>query len=230
MHPARNRYDAIRGRPHVSGSGSRRWRGDGNRKVRRGVIEPPIILEGRIIRLEPLGPHHVPALMDIARASPEAFSLTNTPLTVQERDDYFGRAFADLEAGVAYPFAIVSKGSGAVVGTTRFNHIDALELRCDIGYTWLDPAQYGGRVNREAKRLMLSYAFEVMGVNRVQFQADVRNVRSCRALEHLGAQREGVLRMHALARDGFPRNSAIYSIIAPEWPAVKAALEAEAEG
>lgn len=194
------------------------------------MIEPPILLEDKVVRLEPLEPHHVPALMDIARASPVEFSLTNTPITDQERDDYFGRAFADLQAGVGYPFAIVSKERGAVVGTTRFNHIDARERRCDIGYTWLDPAQYGGRVNRAAKRLMLGYAFEVMRVNRVQFQADVRNVRSCRALERLGATREGVLRMHALARDGFPRDSAIYSIIAPEWAAVKAALDAEATG
>lgn len=192
------------------------------------MIESPLILEGTIVRLEPLQPHHVPTLMEIARASPDAFALTNTPLTDQERDTYFRQAFGDRQAGVAYPFAVVLRETGAVVGTTRFNHIDGREHRCDIGFTWLDPAQYGGRVNREAKRLMLSYAFEVMGVNRVQFQADVRNVRSCRALEHLGAKREGVLRMHALARDGLPRNSAIYSIIAPEWPTVKADLEAEA--
>lgn len=191
----------------------------------RDVFDSPLTLEGDLIRLEPLAPRHVPALMRVARASPAAFALTNTPLTDEEERRYFERAFRDRDAGTGYPFVVLLREHGTVVGTTRFNHLELAECRCDIGYTWIDPAYQRTGVNREAKRLMLGHAFEVLGVNRVQFQTDERNLRSCRALERLGAKREGVLRMHAIARDGFPRNSVIYSVIAPEWPAVKEALE-----
>ncbi len=188
------------------------------------MLHPPLILAGQRVRLEPLAEAHVPPLMAIAMASPQAFALTNTPLDETERDAYFGRAFRDRATGVGYPFAIVLSAEHAVVGMTRFNAIDASERRCDIGFTWMDPAYHGRQINLESKLLMLTHAFESMQVNRVQFQADERNLRSCRALERIGAKREGVLRLHARARDGVVRNSVIYSIIVPEWLEVKDAL------
>ena len=137
----------------------------------------------------------------------------------------------------ALPFAIVRVNDGCVIGSTRFwnierwswphghpSHPKAGPDACEIGYTWLAPATVRTGANTEAKLLMLTYAFEEWKVLRVCFHTDVRNQRSRAALERIGGQFEGILRAHRMAADYIPRDSARYSIVAPEWPAVRERL------
>ncbi|MEX2540631.1 MAG: GNAT family N-acetyltransferase [Trueperaceae bacterium] len=127
------------------------------------------VLRGNSVYLSPLVPEHLASLMLIATKSPDAFVWTSTPRTDAERDDYFGQAFANRDAGTALPFAIVHKENGAVVGTTRLNEIDLGNRRCSIGYSWIAPRHHGDGTNLESKYLLLQYAFEELGMNRVQF-------------------------------------------------------------
>jgi RimJ/RimL family protein N-acetyltransferase len=142
------------------------------------------------------------------------------------------------EAGTAYPFAVVRIEDGIVLGSTRFFNVErwlwpeghARHGRagpdvCEIGYTWLASMATRTAANTEAKRLMLTHAFESWQVLGVCFHTDLRNARSRAALERIGAQYEGVLRAHRLAADYTPRNSVRYSITAPEWPAVRQRLD-----
>jgi RimJ/RimL family protein N-acetyltransferase len=182
-------------------------------------------LGGESVKLVPLAPEHIPALMLIARKTPAVFELTSTPITDEERDRYFEEAFRSRANGIALPYAIVRTDSNIVVGTSRINDLDLRNKRCSIGYTWLSPDHHGDGTNLESKLLLLKLAFDTLGVNRVQFQVDERNTSSRRAVERLGATQEGRLRLHLLAKDGTYRNSIIYSIVLPEWAAVKEGLQ-----
>ena len=138
----------------------------------------------------------------------------------------------------ATPFAVLRVADGAVIGSTRFwdlvwwpwprghpRHRIAAPDVCEIGYTWLARSAIRTWANTEMKRLMLGHAFEVWEVESVCLHTDARNERSRRAMERIGAQFEGILRAHRLANDCLPRDSARYSITAPEWPRVKRRLE-----
>lgn len=185
-----------------------------------------ITLTGCLTLLEALDERHIPSLMRIAQATPELFALTNTPVSVSERDSYFSHAFRERDLGKALPFAIIRLADGTVVGTTRFGEIDYHNKRCAIGHTWLAPSCHGSGINSDAKYVMLVHAFDEMSLNRVQFQTDARNIVSRRALEKLGAGFEGILREHRQTKLGETADTAIYSIVASEWPQLKAALEA----
>ena len=128
------------------------------------------------------------------------------------------------EKGIDYPFVTEDVRTGSVMGSTRYRLIDAGNRSVEIGGTWLGQAYRGTGVNGEAKYLMLEFAFEVMKVVRVQFRTDLRNLRSQRALEKLGAVREGVLRKDYIYADGYERSSVFYSILDEEWKAVKERL------
>lgn len=193
------------------------------------MIAHPLTLEGKLVRLEPLEPHHVPALMAIATAHPELYRLTSTPVTDAQAEAYFARAFREREEGLAYPFALLEPGSGRVLGSSRYSDIRWGHRNCELGYTWLHPGAQGSGVNVEAKLLMLGHAFERLDFLRVYFYTDTRNERSQRAIRALGAVEEGVLRCHMVAKDGFVRDSLIFSIVHHEWPEVRGRLEARLE-
>ncbi len=197
--------------------------------------EPLPILEGRHVRLEPLNPGHVPALLDAARGGTELFHWTSVPDERAAMERYVATAVGTREAGTALPFATVRRADGRVVGATRFfdigrwawppDHPRAGGIdNCEIGYTWLSPGAIRSAVNTEAKHLMLRHAFESWGVFGVCFHTDARNERSCNALAGIGAKFEGILRAHRISADLLPRDSARYSITAAEWPAVSAHL------
>lgn len=131
------------------------------------------------------------------------------------------------ECGIDYPFVTVDGRSGRVAGSTRFRLLDAANRSVEIGGTWLGREFRGTGLNREAKRLMLEYAFEQLGVIRVQFRTDSRNERSQRAIEKLGAVREGVFRKDFIYADGYQRSSVYYSITDEEWPRVRRRLEGD---
>ncbi len=191
------------------------------------VLHHPLTLQGRFVTLEPLGLEHIAPLMSIAEAHPEDFRYTSTPVSLEEAERYFARAFSERDAGLAYPFAITF--GGKVVGTSRYADIHATNRNCEVGFTWLSPEVRGTAVNPESKYLMLRHAFEDMALLRVCLVTDARNERSQRAIRKLGAVFEGTLRAERVMKDGFIRDTQVFSILHTEWPAVKEGLERRLE-
>lgn len=186
----------------------------------------PVVLEGSRIRMEPLRPDH---LADLALV---AFEPSLWQWTIMGPQDEAGlsrwleTALANAEAGTERPFATIDRASGRAIGSSRFLSIVPEHRRLEIGWTWVaTPFQRTG-VNREAKLLQLSHAFETLGANRVEFKTHARNERSRTALAGIGATFEGIFRNHMIMPDGSIRHSAYFSVIAEEWPEVKARLEA----
>ncbi len=190
----------------------------------------PIVLEGSIVRLEPLAPGH---LDDLAEVGLDAQVWRWVTVDVRTREDlaaWIDAALADREAGTAMPFATIERLSGRAVGSTRFMNADPLNRHVEIGWTWLAPAWQHRGINREAKLLMLRHAFETVGCLRVEFKTDALNDRSRAALLGIGATFEGVFRNHVVSQGGRIRHSAWYSVIDRDWPAVRNRLEASLRG
>jgi RimJ/RimL family protein N-acetyltransferase len=179
-----------------------------------------VTLEGRVVRLEPLEERHRDDLL-AAGADPEIWRYMGTVLTGPEDwDAYLAHALGPEFVA----WATVDKASGRAIGSTRFGDIDVESDRVEIGWTWITPAFQRSAVNTEAKLLQLTYAFEALGAGRVALKTDGRNERSQAAIARLGAVREGTLRRHMRLPDGYVRDTVYYSILADEWPAVKARL------
>lgn len=192
------------------------------------LAEPPTLL-GHHVRLEPLSLDHASDL-HLAGDSPEIWSyLAETRgafTSLGDAAEWIGRVLAEHAAGVRLPFAIVSITNGAAVGSTSYFFETRWANRTlEIGGTWLSPRCWRTAVNTECKYLLLRYAFETLGANRVELMTDARNARSQKAIERLGATREGVLRGHMLYPDGHLRDSIYYGILQSEWPRVKQKLE-----
>lgn len=185
------------------------------------------VLEGAVVRLEPLTEAHLPALKEIAFGNAQEFRLTSTPTDEAQAAAYFGRVLAQRAQATAHPVAVILKATGRVVGTSRLTEIDLGHRRCELGFSWYDPSLFRSGVNLDAKLLLLSFAFEQLRMHRVQIHTDTRNVRSQRAIESLGATREGVLRRHQVAHDGYVRDTVVYAITDIEWPDVSAQLLAK---
>lgn len=185
----------------------------------------PVTLEGRLVRLAPLGREHVAPIVR-AGTDPDLWQVATTRIA-NEADAYayVDAALAAQAAGTALPFATLLRESGELVGSTRFGNYDEANRRVEIGWTWVTPRWQRTAVNTEAKYLMLRHAFETLGLIRVELKTDLLNTRSQQAMERIGATREGVLRSHMIVQDGRIRDTVYYSIIAPEWPRVKGVLE-----
>ena len=186
---------------------------------------PPIVpvLTGRHVRLEPLDESHRAGL----RAAADDERIWTHMLSVARGpgfDDWFDEAVARRAAGARIPFAVRQVADGRLVGSTSYLDPDEAHRRVEIGATWYVPEVWGSAVNPECKLLLLAHAFEVLRFNRVSLVTDVRNTRSQAAIAGLGAVREGVLRAHMITQGGRARDSVLFSIIAPEWPAVRARL------
>ena len=185
----------------------------------------PVRLQGRHIHLVPLTLDHAPDLF--RHAGPDTFRwVLEFP-----RDDSF-EAFRDwlrtsaIEAAASLPFAMVLADTGEPIGATGFLEIRPAHRSLEIGRSWISKAWQGSLVNPESKLLLFRHAFETLGANRVQLKTDSNNLHSQRAIEKLGAVREGVLRRYQVRSNGLPRDTVMYSVIAEEWPEVKARLEA----
>lgn len=185
-----------------------------------------IVLEGSVVRLEPLGHEHAPGLLSAA-ASPEIWQWLTIPqpTRIEDTQAFVRSALAQQERGNDVPFAVVLRADGRVVGSTRYMDIARADFGLEIGWTWYARDVWRSAVNTECKRLLLGHAFDALGAERVQLKTDARNERSQRAIERIGATREGVLRKHRRLHSGFIRDSVIYSVIRDEWPAVKTRLE-----
>ena len=183
-------------------------------------------LTGRVVRLEPLSADHTEGLLRFALTpSLWRFSIS----AMRDEGDvamYVARALAERDAGAAVPLVVVRRSDGVVVGSTRFAELSAADRRVEIGWTFYDPAVQGTAVNADTKRAMLGHAFDTWRLLRVEFKADARNERSRAALAAVGATFEGTLRRHMRTASGGQRDTVYYSVIADEWPDVRARLDA----
>jgi RimJ/RimL family protein N-acetyltransferase len=183
-------------------------------------------LAGAHVRLEPLAHSHHDDLCEAIRDG-ELWNLQVT-LVPHPRDvgAFIDDALAAHAAGTQLAYATVDLAGGRIAGSTRFMEFNLPHRRLEIGFTFLGRSWQRTAVNTEAKLLMLTHAFETLGMNRVEFLTDVRNSTSRAAITRLGATQEGVLRQHMVMRDGWIRDSALYSLTRSEWPDAKNALAA----
>jgi RimJ/RimL family protein N-acetyltransferase len=189
-----------------------------------GRVEP-VTLQGRIVRLEPLSLAHVPGLAEVG-LDPAIWRLTIArPTSEAELRTWAETALRAREAGTEMPFATVETATGRPIGSSRYMNIVLEHRRLEIGWTWLAPPWQRTGANREAKLLMLTHAFEVLGCRRVEFKTDSTNEASRTALLGIGATFEGIFRKHMVMPGDGVRHSAWYSVVDDEWPAVKARLE-----
>ena len=187
----------------------------------------PVVLEGAHVRLEPLARRHV-ADLAVAGADPEVWRWmpVAAPSGVTEMAAIVDGLLAKVAAGVQAPFAQVDLATGRAVGSTSYLDIALEDGRIEIGWTWIGRPWWRTAINTEAKLLLLGHAFETLALNRVALKTDVRNERSQAAIERIGGVREGVLRAHMVRPDGSLRDTVYFSILAPEWPAVRERLSA----
>ena len=186
-------------------------------------------LEGRLVRLEPLGRRHAAGLWEASR-DPRTWRWLPIPQpsTRPELEAWVEDALRTAATGAEIPFATIR--TERVVGSTRFLALRPEHASVEIGWTWLDPSAWGAGVNVEAKLLMLRHAFQAWGCRRVELKTDARNERSRGAMEAMGATFEGTHRKHMLVRGGENRDSAWYSVTDDEWPTVELGLTARLPG
>lgn len=184
----------------------------------------PVTLEGRRVRLEPLAIHHLDDLAAVG-LDPEIWAWTIArPTDRNGLRAWLDQALANAATGTEVPFATIDLETGRAIGSTRFLSIVPEHRRLEIGWTWLGTGHQRTGLNREAKLLQLAHAFHDLGANRVEFKTDSRNEQSRAALLGIGATFEGIFRNHMIMPSGPLRQSAYYSVIAEEWPSVKARL------
>ena len=184
-----------------------------------------ILLEDERVRLEPLQMTHLEPLSHIAINFPKLLKYSPSPFGSQEKlKEYIQGALLARSQQTRYPLAIFDKSTQTYVGSTSFGAVSNFDRRLEIGWTWLNPAQQGTGLNQQCKQLLLSFAFETLGFERVEFKTDSRNKQSRRAIEKTGASFEGELRNHTLLPDGFRRNTVYYSILAAEWLDIKTSI------
>lgn len=182
-------------------------------------------LDCAAVRLEPLAETHRSGLR-AAAADPRIWTYMPIRGDGDAFDRWFDGSLAAAAAGKEVIWAVRDPASGALVGSTRYMAIEPAHRRVEIGHTWYAPSVWGGPVNPGCKYLLLGYGFETLRLIRIELKTDARNARSQAAIAKLGARREGVLRHHYILADGYRRDSVYFSILAGEWPAAKAGLEA----
>jgi RimJ/RimL family protein N-acetyltransferase len=185
----------------------------------------PVVLEGQGIRLEPLREDHHDALI-AAATDGRLWELWYVAVpTPDEAATYVADALKGQRDGHMLPWVVRDTATGAIIGSTRYHDVVASIDRVEIGYTWYSQSRQRTHVNTTCKRLLLAHAFETLGCKVVGLRTDPFNFRSQRAIEALGARKDGVLRHFSTRRDGSARDMVMYSILAAEWPDVRRHLE-----
>jgi RimJ/RimL family protein N-acetyltransferase len=186
----------------------------------------PAVLEGHGVRLEPLESGHAGALA-AAAADGRLWELWFTSVPDPAgTGKYIEEALAGQQAGHMLPWVVRELASGDIIGSTRYHDVIASVNRVEIGYTWYAKRWQRTHVNTACKLLLMTHAFESVGCEVVGLRTDIFNLASQRAIEALGAKKDGVVRHHWLRRDGSVRDTVMYSILRSEWPEVQARLTA----
>ncbi len=187
-------------------------------------VEPVILTGDQWVRLEPLRAEHIPDIKASARDSDNgALWFTSAP-TPAGAEAWVRRMIAMQEGDSGVTFVVRRRDDGAAVGSTSMFHVDAASQRLEVGHTWYSSSARRTGVNTETKLVLLGHAFETLGCVAVEFRTHYLNSTSRAAIERLGAKLDGVLRSHQLSADGSRRDTAVYSILDIEWPAVRANL------
>lgn len=191
------------------------------------MIPLDLVLENPYVRLRPLQESDVPHLLPFAEQEPELWRYSLMQIQgAADLQNYIRTALVGRAAGKEFPFMVWDKQQEAYAGSTRYYDIQYANNMLQIGYTWFGKKFQGTRVNKSCKFLMLQYAFETLGMHRVEFRADERNQHSRRAMLSIGCTYEGTLRSHMPLAEGTRRNSVIFSILREEWDTrVKHALQ-----
>ena len=187
----------------------------------------PFLLEGAVIRLEPIRREHAELFWEIAKDDLEDI-FRWIPYSMKTPEDFrklVAKVFEEQQRGESMAFATVERSSGRTIGSTRFMNIDRNNRRVEIGSTWIAPPWQRTAVNTEAKYLMLRHAFEQWKCIRVELKTDALNQKSRNAILRIGAQEEGTLRRHLITWTGRVRDTVYFSILDSEWPEVKRRLE-----
>jgi N-acetyltransferase len=181
-------------------------------------------LKGNSVKLIPMEEHHIDELWEAAKPE-KIWDFTYSKVkSLEAMQKMVSIALDEREKGISYPFVVVELQSNRIVGSTRFLDVLPLHKTAEIGWTWYNPSVWRTVVNTECKYLMLQHAFENWNLNRVQLKTDSRNLRSQKAIERIGAMKEGVLRKERIIEDGYIRDTVYYSIVKEEWPGVKKEL------
>lgn len=188
------------------------------------MLVEPVVLEGKVVRLEPMRVEHVDALAEVGLEESLWKWIPTACVTREDMETYVQSALDDQKRGVALPFVTVEQATGKVIGSTRFGNIDVANRRAEIGWTWINPKWQRTAVNTEAKFLMLRHAFETWKCIRVELKTDALNEKSRNAILRIGAKQEGIFRQHVITASGRLRDSVYFSIIDTEWPEVKERL------
>lgn len=183
-----------------------------------------VVLENAFIRLEPLAERHREPLR-AAGDDPDLWRFASVNQHGADFDAWMEERLAANAGGAELAFAVIDKASGAPAGSSSFLAIAMAHKRLEIGWTWYAKKFWAGAVNPSAKRLLMAHGFETLGLNRIELKLDATNQRSWKAVERLGAKYEGIFRQHMVMPDGRLRDTAYFSVIRPEWPEVKAALD-----
>ena len=186
----------------------------------------PVRLANEHVRLEPLGLQHVDGLK---RAAADGELWTIRVTSVPEPDDtqgYVERALQGFDEGHRLAFAVIDATTDEVIGSSSYHDIVPAVDRLEIGYTWYAKSRQRTSINAGTKLLLMTHAFDTLGAKLVGWRTDNFNFASQRAIERLGARRDGVLRHHALRRDGSVRDTVMYSLTVGEWPEARAELQA----
>lgn len=184
-----------------------------------------ILLQNEAVLLRKMTLEDTQAIYEIAM---DERIWTYTQYTINNLTDvqrYVENVIESSVDGSQYPFVIIDRQTNKIVGSTRYYNIDQANKRLELGYTWITPSYWRTNINTNCKYLLLEYCFEQLSFHRLQLAADERNVRSCTAMKRIGAKQEGTLRKHMICKDGFHRNSVIFSFIDEDWIETKRQLQ-----
>ncbi len=184
-------------------------------------FDSEIILENDIVQLEPLCEKHFEELLPTA-LEPSLWLFTIQKIkTPADFRKYFDAALTEKAAKRSYPFAIYHKAKQQYLGCTRFGNIEFAHKKMEIGWTWIDPSLQGTGFNKQVKFLMLQFGFETIGLNRIELKTSLLNLKSQRAMQKIGAVKEGILRKNIINEDGSVRDTVYFSFISSEWPEIR---------
>lgn len=187
-------------------------------------FEQEIVLENERVRLEPLTENHFEQLLPIAMQK-EIWEFTTAKVSSEaDFKKYFDTALAEKKEQTSYPFAIYDKQYNCYAGSTRFGNISLHNKRMEIGWTWYHPKLHRTGVNKASKFLLLSFGFEIVGLNRIELKTSTLNLKSQGAMLKIGAVKEGVFRNHIINDDGTIRHTMYFSFIKEDWPQIKASI------